>query len=350
MDPTTVAVDVAKTVFELALADARGHIVGRRRLTRRQFERFLTTHPASHVVMEACGTAHHWGRVARAHGHRVSLLPAQYVAPYVRRHKTDRTDAEALVEATRSGAVPTVAVKTVVQQELLALHRLRQQWMRTRTARINGVRGLLREQGLTLPPGARTAVASLPALIEDADAPIPARLRAALGLVYEEVRALEARIRAMEKQLADFAAHDAVATRLQEVPGVGLLTATALVASVGHVHGFRRGRQFASWLGLTPREHSSGWRRRLGAITKQGDVYLRYLVTHGARAVLLASYRRQRAGKALSPLQHWALAVAKRRGHNKATIAVANKLARIIWAVWHRDVPFQSVAAAQAAA
>ena len=222
--------------------------------------------------------------------------------------------------------------------------------MTTRTARINAVRGLLREQGIVLPVGARTAMSALPRLLEDAEAAVPSRLRAALWLIYEEVRALEARMHTVEQQLGEFAAHDAVTQRLQEVPGVGLLTATALVGRVGHVHAFRCGRQFASWLGLTPREHSSGWRRHLGTITKQGDVYLRYLVTHGARAVLLASYRRQRVGKVLTPLQHWALRVAERRGHNTATIAVANKLARIIWAVWHRDVPFQAVAAAHAAA
>jgi transposase len=330
MDPTTIGVDLAKSVFELALADRHGHVIDRRRLTRRQFERFLATQPPCHLIMETCGTAHHWGRTARGHGHQVTLLPAQDVRPYVRRQKTDRTDADALLDAQRTGRISPVPVKTVAQQELLALHRVRAQWMATHTARINALRGLLQEHGVILPRGARTAVAAVPTLVEDGDAPLPGRLRLVLAHLYDEVRDLEDRI----------AAHDAVVPRLMGIPGIGLLTATALVATVGHIHAFRRARLFASWLGLTPREHSSGTRRRLGAITKQGDVYLRCLLTHGARAVLLAAHRAPRAGKPLSGLQHWAVAVAARRGHNRATVAVANTLARIVWAVWHRDVDF----------
>jgi transposase len=159
MDATTIGVDLAKTVFELALANAAWRLIGRKRLTRPQFERFLATHPAIHVVMEACGTAHHWARVARAHGHHVTLLPPQYVRPYVRRNKTDRTDAEALLEAVRSGQIAPVTVKTVAQQELLALHRVRAEWMATRTARLNAMRGLLQEHGLSIARGARTALA-----------------------------------------------------------------------------------------------------------------------------------------------------------------------------------------------
>ena len=151
MHPTTVAVDLAKNVFELAVADVHWHVVARHRFTRRQFERFLASQPACHIVVEACGTAHHWGRVAQGHGHRVTLLPAQYVRPCARGNKTDRTDAEALLEAVRSGRIVPVAIKTVAQQELLALHRTRDQWMATRTARINALRGFLREQGILLP-------------------------------------------------------------------------------------------------------------------------------------------------------------------------------------------------------
>jgi transposase len=263
----------------------------------------------------------------------------------VRGNKTDRTDAEALVEAVRSGRIIPVAVKTVAQQELLALHRLRAQWMSTRTARINAVRGFLREQGLDVPRGARRAVAALPALVEDADTALPGRLREGLALLYEEIRSVEARITVIEQRLATFVTTDPVAPRLLTIPGVGLLTATALIGAVGQIHGFRRGRHFANWLGLTPREHSSGPRRSLGRITKRGDVYLRCLLTHGARAALLAAHRRAAAGRPVTRLQQWALAVAARRGTNKATIALANKLARIVWAVWRFDVPFMAAPA-----
>ena len=340
MDATTVAVDVAKTVFEVAIANREWHIVARYRFNRPQFTQFLATASPTHVVMEACGTAHDWGRCAQRHGHTVTLLPPAYMRPYVRRNKTDRTDAAALLEATRSGEIPSVPVKSVAQQTLVALHRIRAQWMATRTARINALRGILREQGVLLPAGAGPALRAMPAFLEDAETPLANPLCRMISLIYEEVRQLEACIGALERELRAVADADPVATRLREIPGIGLLTATALVGTVGHIHAFRRARQFASWLGLTPREYSSGARRRLGGISKRGDVYLRCLLTHGARAVLHTAHRRTTARAPLTRLHQWALMVQARRGHNKATIAVANKLGRIVWAVWTRDVAF----------
>ena len=194
MDATTVAVDLAKTVFELALANAQWHLVGRQRLNRAGFTRFLAETPPTHVVMEACGTAHYWGRVAQHHGHRVTLVPPGYVRPYVRRNKTDRADAAAILEAVRSGQVPTVAVKRVEQQALVALHRVREQWMTTRTARINTLRGVLREQGILLPGRrARRACGRSRRVLEHAATVLPAHLRHVLAGVHEEVRAIEGR-------------------------------------------------------------------------------------------------------------------------------------------------------------
>jgi transposase len=217
MDATTIGVDLAKTVFELALANAAWRVIGRKRLTRPQFERFLSTTTSVHLVMEACGTAHHWARVARAHGHRVTLLPAQYVRPYVRRNKTDRTDAEALLEAVRSGQITPVTVKSVAQQELLALHRVRAEWMATRTARLNAMRGLLQEHGLTIARGARTALTTIPRLLEDAETPIPDRLRAVLSQLLEEVRGVEANLATLEQDLTTIARANPVVTRLLTV-------------------------------------------------------------------------------------------------------------------------------------
>jgi transposase len=323
----------------VAIEDGRGQ-VSRRRLTRQQFARFLRDHTPAQLVMEACGSAHYWGRTAQAYGHRVQLLPPQYVRPFVRRQKTDRTDVTGLLDARQRSEMPTVAVKTVAQQEILALHRVRAQWMATRTARINTLHGLLAEHGVTFAAGVRQLGRRAGPLLADPDTPIPLRLRRALLTLLEEIRDLERRAEAVERELRAVAHHDPVMERLQSIPGVGLLTATALVGSVGHIHGFTRARRFASWLGLTPREYSSGSHRSLGHITKAGDGYLRRLLVHGARAVLAAARRRAASHRPLGALQHWAVQLAERRGPNRATVALANKLARIVWAVWTRDQVF----------
>jgi len=344
MDATTVAVDLAKDIFHVALANRAGRVVERKRLTRAQCSRFIDGLDAgTDVIMEACGMAHYWGRRCQAGGLRPRLLPVQYVRPYVRRNKTDRTDTEAMLEAARCGDIRPVPVKTIEQQTLQALHRVRTQWQAARTARINVVRGLLREQGLPVPVGARTILARVAAILEDAEVALPDLLRHTVALVVDEIRGLDHRIATIDRQLAKVAAEHPVAQRVQQIPGVGVLTATAMVGAVSHIHAFRRGREFASWLGLTPRASSTGGRRDLGRISKRGDVYLRCLLTHGARAVLLSAQRTSRtAPQRLTRRQAWMVATAARRGHNKTAIAVANTLARIIGVVWHKEVDFQS--------
>ena len=208
----------------------------------------------------------------------------------------------------------------------------------------------LARTGAAVPVGARTVLARVAAILEDAEVALPDLLRHTVALVVDEIRGLDHRIATIDQQLAQVAAEHPVARRLQQIPGVGVLTATALVGAVGHIHAFRRGREFASWLGLTPREASTGNRRYLGRISKRGDVYLRCLLTHGARAVLLAAQRTSRtAPQRVTRLQHWAVTTAARRGHNKAAIAVANKLARIIWVVWHKELDFHSAVVTEAA-
>lgn len=343
MDATTVAIDLAKDVFQVAVANRVGRIVNRQRLTRRQFERFIETLDAeTAVIMESCGTSHYWGRRMQSRGLRVQLLPVQYVRPYVRRNKTDRADTDALLEAARCGEIRPVPVKTVEQQTLQAIHRVRTQWQTARVARINAIRGLLAEHGHAIPVGARTVLRRVTAIINDRDAAVPDVLRQTIALVVDEVHGLEEKIAGLDRQLVLIAGAHPIATRLQTIPGVGVLTATALVGSVGHIHAFRRGRDFASWLGLTPRESSTGARRYLGRISKRGDVHLRCLLAHGARAVLrVALQLAERAPDRLTRLQQWAVSVAAHRGRHKAVIAVANKLARIVWAMWHYDVAFE---------
>jgi transposase len=221
MDATTVAVDLAKDVFEVALANRAGRIFEPKRLTRRQFERFVDTLPAgTAVIMEACGTAHYWGRRCQERARSVQLLPPQSVRPYVRRNKTDRTDAEALLEAARCGDIRPVPVKTLEQQTLLALHRVRRHWQADRTARINAMRGLLRGHGLPIGVGARTALTRIPALIEDATVVLPDPVRHVVWLLLEEVRILEARIAGVDQQLARVAREHPIARRLQQVPAL----------------------------------------------------------------------------------------------------------------------------------
>lgn len=333
MNATTVAVDLAKSVFQLAVADEQWRRVETQRLTRTQFQRWFANRDVGLVVMEACGSAHHWARWLNTLGIEVRLLPAQYVRAYVKRNKTDAADAAALLEAARAADVRAVRVKSIEQQALQALHRIRSLWMATRTSRINALRGFCREFGIAIPVGARTGVETIARVLADPGRAIPEMLRGSARLLLEEIRLLEARIGQLERELAQIARHSPACTTLLSVPGIGLLTATAIVAATsGDVTHFRDARHFASWFGLTPREFSSGASRYLGPISKRGDRYLRMLLTHGARSVLRAASVTQRAGRDLGRLRSWALAVQQRSNHNKATCALANKLARICYA------------------
>lgn len=283
MQSTTIAVDLAKSVFEIAVSDRPGKVTERHRLSRGQFSRLLAERAPATVVMEACGMAHFWGREAEARGHRAVLLPPHAVRPYVLRNKTDGADAKGLLEAVRNEGIRPVPVKSVDQHVVAGLHRMRSAWMDTRTARLNTVRGLLRELGFAIPMGAREVVPAVWSLVSDADSGVPDALRAVLTEAAREIGELEGRIREVERSLERLARRSELVVRLRTIPGVGLLTATAFVAFVGDMHRFPSGRHLASYLGLTPRESSSGLRRRLGAISKRGDPYLRMLLIHGAR-------------------------------------------------------------------
>lgn len=338
MNATTIAIDLAKTQFQLVVSTGKQH--AHHRLSRSAFEAFLRDQPPSRVLMEACGTAHHWARWLRARGHEPVLLPAHAVRPYVQRSKTDRNDALALFEAVRSPKVIPVQVKTPDQQALQLLHRVRATWMRNRTARLNTLRGMLREFGIDVPLGASKVVPAARLAAELADNGIPHSLRPMLLTLCEEIRTLEVRRKALDLELARLTRDDPVVRRLRTVPGFGLITATAFAASVPDIQTFPDARHFAGWLGLTPREFSSGSRHYLGRISKQGDRYLRMLLTHGARSVLCHA---KRPGPK-DPLATWALSVEARQGHNKATCALANKLARIAWCVWHHGHDYRRLA------
>jgi len=294
----TVSIDLAKTVYELAAADETGRILERRRVSRRQLEQYFANRTVGKVVMEACGTAHYWGRWFARQGIQVLLLPPHYVRAYVRRDKTDRADATALLEASRAPDIIPVTVKSVEQQALQGLHRIRAAWGSTRIARGNQLRGLCREFGIIAPVGDR-GVEQLGRAINAKGSEVPEFIRDMLYQLLEEIRELKAREIGIERQLAEIARRSEVCNRLYTIPGVGLMTATAMVGGVGDIHTFRNARCFASWLGLTPREHSSGTKRRLGSISKRGDGYLRMLLVFGARAVLWSANSAKRAGRLL---------------------------------------------------
>lgn len=340
MFTVTIAVDLAKHVFEVAVAGRAGSIRERKRLSRPQFEQFWATRAPCRVVMEACASSHFWARYLIARGFEVVLLPPHYVKPYRRRNKTDRADCEAILEAHRCAGIHPVAIKSEDQQALIALHRVRSQWQHSRTARINTMRGLLHEFGVSAPQGSQRFMNNLHLLLSSKRDVLPDRLRTTVHMLWEEVRDLEQRIDAVESQLEAVALQEPVIQALLNIPGIGLLTATALFATIADIHAFRSGRQLACWLGLTPREFSSGGRRRLGRISKQGDPYVRMLLVHGARAALNAATRLQAANKPLTQLQAWSLKRARESHRNKATVALANKLVRIAWAVWYHDREF----------
>jgi transposase len=312
-------------------------VLRRKRLARFEFLEFFAQLPQAAVVMEACGSAHYWARRIEELGHVVILLPPQYVRPYVVRNKTDRTDVDGLLEAFRNEQIHPVPIKTVPQQVMGTLHRLRSGWLADRTSAINALRGLLRELGFFIPEGKKHVLPEAWEIIQDHTRGLPEALKPSLSALCEEIVSLSTRIEEIETQLEALARQIPLLARLRTVPGIGLLSATALYAFIGDASRFPTGRHMASFIGLTPREYSSGTRRRLGRISKRGDVYLRMLLIHGARSVLWHAKRMKNRDR----LRSWALRLERKLGHNKAAVALANKLARITWAVWKTERSFE---------
>jgi transposase len=324
---TTVAIDLAKSVFQLHAIDARGVVLLRRQLRRGQVLSFLTQLPRCVVAMEACATAHYWGRQIQALGLRVKLIPPQYVKAYVKGNKTDRNDAEAICEAAVRPQMPAVAVKTEEQQALLSLHRLRELLEKQRKQLANQLRGLLGEFGIAVPLGMAALRRAMPQALEA----VPQLLRPSLQQAIERLRELERQAREATRELAHLAAASPLCQRLMREPGIGPLTASAYVATLGDPTHYRNGRQVSASLGIVPRQHSTGGKPVLLGISKRGDKYLRTLLIHGARAVL--GYAPGRT----DPQSRWLQQLALRRGVNKAVVAQANKSARRLWAIWRAE-------------
>jgi transposase len=333
---TTIAIDLAKSVFEIGISNRPGHVERTHRVSRKELAHFMAAQPPAAVLMEACGSSHYWGRTFQGFGHEVKLLPPHAVRPYVQRSKTDRADVKGMLEASRNTDIRPVPVKSESQQQLTGLHRVRSAWLRTRTMRTNCARALLSELGMIFAQG-RGFLGSLKSVIEDADVSVPSALRDTLHELVLEIEELDRRIDEVSQRMENLAAQTPVVARLQTIPGIGPITSTALVGFVGDAARFGSGRQFACYLGLTPREHSSGPRRILGRISKRGDPYLRRLLIQGAQTILIWAAHKPNP----DPFRQWALDLVQRRGRKKAVVAVANKMARMVWAVWTKGESFQ---------
>ncbi len=330
---TTVAIDQAKRVFQVAVMDSNGVIQAEERVGRKRLASVVEQWPGATVALEACGGAHHWGRVFQAAGHPVRLLPAHAVAAYTTPgRKDDRRDAAAIAEAANRPQVRAIPVKTQAQQDVQSQQRMLSILTRQRTQTINAVRGLLAEYGIVLPQGASAFQRRYAELAETpAWQALSAELRAQFDAMYAHVRDLDARIAAAKKRLRAAVAADADARRLTGIPGVGPTIAAATRAAIGDGGQFQTGRGFAAWLGLTPRLHASGTQRRLGRITRRGNRELRTLFVNGAQALLKAVH--DNGAGASDRLRQWAARLIRRKTWTQAVVAVANKLARIVWAV-----------------
>lgn len=328
---TTVGIDLAKSVFYVVVLGAHGQVTQRKKLRRNQVLRFVAQLPAESVIaMEACGSAHHWGREIQALGYTARLLPPQHVKGYLRGQKNDYNDALAIAEACRHGAVRAVVIKRVEQQDAQAVIRIRQQLSGQRTALINQVRGLLAERGIIVSQGVSAFRRQVPELLAQESALSP-RFKVLLARQYEQFLWLDSELGWYTEQLKQQAKTDETCRRLQTLPGVGPIVSTVVQGWMGDGQQFRRGRDAAAALGLVPRQHSSGGKPKLLGITKRGDSYVRSQVVHGARAVV-----RHAAGKDDS-LSRWINRLVARRGHNKAVVALANKLVRMAWVIVTRN-------------
>ncbi len=327
MEIMRIGLDLAKNVFEVYGVDEQEQPALRKTLKRSQVMKFFAQLNPCIVGIESCGSAHHWARKLRSFGHEVRMMAPQFVAPYRKSDKNDHNDAEAICEAAGRPNMRFVPVKTEEQQAVLMVHRVRSLMVGERTSLVNQIRGLLSEFGIVLPQGRCHVRSQLPSILEDAENDLPAVAREVFANQYERLCELDSKIDEYDRKIEALAKADEDAKRLMALEGIGPITATAIIASVGDITTFKNGRQFAAWLGLVPRQWSTGGRARHGRITKRGDVYLRTLLIHGARAVMRYLMNKD------DRKSEWVKAVRERRGFNKAAVALAAKHARILWAM-----------------
>lgn len=334
MNVTTLGIDLAKNVFVLHGVNRHGQTVLTKRVTRSKLRETVANLPPCLIGLEACASSHYWAREFEKLGHTVKLIAPQFVKPYVKSNKNDAADAEAICEAVARPHMRFVSVKTIDQQDIQAVHRIRERRVKERTALLNQIRGLLAEYGLVIPLKRNAVSQALPRILEDADNGLTALAREFVADLYEELQALGHTVGAYDAKIERLFRANPVCQRLAKVEGVGPVTATALVAA-GDARAFKCGRQMAAWLGLVPRQHSSGGKPTLLGISKRGDTYLRTLLIHGARAAVAAAKRKD------DPRSRWINALAARRGANIAAVALANKNARVLWALMARGEEYR---------
>lgn len=338
MNIKRIGIDLAKTVFQLHGVDSREQPVLRKKLKREQMLSFFRTIAPCLIGMEACSGAHYWARELQKLGHTVKLMAPQFVKPYVKANKNDAKDAEAICEAVSRPTMRFVTIKTIAQQDLQASHRIRKELVGQRTAKVNQIRGLLAEYGIVVGQAIEVLRKALPCLLEDAENGLSADFRILLKGLQEDLLALDERVAELDKRIHTLAHTHEDAKRLLQIPGVGPLTATAIISAVGDGSQFKRGRDLAAWIGLTPRQNSSGGKEQLLGISKRGDHYLRTLLIHGGRSVLRV------AGSKDDPRSRWLTGVSERRHKNIAAVALANKNARIIWALLTQKTDYEQKA------
>jgi transposase len=327
MNLHAIGIDLGKTVFHLVGLNQAGEVQVRKKFSRTQLLRFTANVRVDLIGMEACAGSHFLGRALREQGHEARLMPAQYVKPFVKTNKSDFIDAEAIAEAVSRPSMRFVPIKTDEQLDMQSLHRVRERWIMRRTSVVNQIRGMLLERGITVRTGRCHLEAALPNILEDGSTSLSATLRFLLVELKQELEQLAEHIEQAEMLIERAAQQSEACQRLDAIPGIGPLTATALIAAIGNGRAFRKGREFAAWVGLVPREHSTGGKRKLLGISKRGNSYLRKLFVQGARAVL--KYR----DKQCSGLKHWLEELSSRSHSNIVGVALANKLARMAWAV-----------------
>jgi transposase len=334
MKVTTVGIDLAKNLFQLHGVNEYGKVVFNKQLRRDQMAEFFVNLPACLIGMEACSSAHHWARKLQQFGHTVKLMAPQFVKPYVKTNKNDAADAEAICEAVTRPNMRFVPIKNVEQQAVLALHCVRQGFVKARTAQANQIRGLLGEFGLIVPQGIGHIAGRVPELIEDASNDLPGSFRLLVQRMLDHLKELGRQADELEMQIVKWHRQSDASSKLAKVPGIGPITASALVASIGDAKSFNNGRQVAAWLGLVPKQHSSGGKQNLLGISKRGDKYLRTMLIHGARAAIYWAEKK-------SDNCSWINRIVSRRNRNVAAVALANKNARIVWALLAHDREFR---------